>query len=59
MHQVVQMLMLHCPFQPLLQALSVCLQEYLVRVRYQMTEWFTNILSREQEVVSSANSVSQ
>ena len=28
------------------QALSVCLQEYLVRVRIQMTEWFTNILNR-------------
>lgn len=38
----------------------MCLQEYLVRVRYQMTEWFTNILSREQEVVSqSTQSVSQ
>lgn len=40
------------PCPEFVQALSVCLQEYLVRVRNQMTEWFTNILNREQEVVS-------
>jgi len=38
------------PCSEFIQALSVCLQEYLVRVRVQMTEWFTNILNRVQEV---------
>jgi hypothetical protein len=38
------------PCSEFVQALSVCLQEYLVRVRIQMTEWFTNILNRVQEV---------
>lgn len=43
------------PCSEFVQALSVCLQEYLVRVRIQMTEWFTNILNRVQEVaVNSA-----
>jgi len=38
------------PCSEFVLALSVCLQEYLVRVRIQMTEWFTNILNRVQEV---------
>lgn len=42
------------PCPEFVQALSVCLQEYLVRVRNQMTEWFTNILTREPEVATNS-----
>ncbi len=42
------------PCPEFVQALSVCLQEYLVRVRIQMTEWFTNILNRKQEVATNS-----